>query len=379
MRIISILAVWVLSVACAAAQEEALPDSVITPYMAHEAAVQAGDLERAADTADQAWRAGERARIDIATLEVLAENAGVYAYRSGRYEVAAEAFLRAAELNRSGQTDPLVLARAYRSASDAQLRIGETRQAFISAERAVEALEGLPEMREREAETALALANMSTSRWIQNQYRRAGRYGEQAVQAARRAGIVELPIFGVAAFQAGAYYAYEERPLESSYWFAVATVLLSDVEEGMGANLREAAGAWGGSQRSELNPEGRASLMERLRLDNVYSEQDQLSAERQEPTVPEGWVDAVPVTRIPPRYPEGAAYAGAEGFALARFDVDAEGEPINIEIVYSIPYREFGEEAERAVRRWRYEPATQDGVPVIRRGIVTRLDFELAD
>jgi protein TonB len=33
----------------------------------------------------------------------------------------------------------------------------------------------------------------------------------------------------------------------------------------------------------------------------------------------------------------------------------------------------------RAVERWRYEPKVQDGAAVWRRGVVTRLDYELTE
>lgn len=377
MRIISVLTVWILAASVAFAQDAPLPESVTTPYLAYEAAVEAGDEQAAAEAAEQAWRAGAEVGIDASTLGVLAENAGFYGYRAGRFEIAAEALLNAAELNRSVSGDPMLLGRALRSASNAQLRLGHNRDAFSTAEDALGVLEGLPRTAEVEAEIALANATMSTSRWLRHHYRAAGRYGEQAVLAARRAGIAEASIFGVAAFQAGAYYSYEDEPLEAAYWFAVARATLDS--EGGSGDLRMAASAWSSAERGELDQDELSVLLERLREDAVYKPDFEREMEDESFMPAPGRVDAIPVRRVPPDYPTDALWAGVEGFALMRFDVNEEGRTENVEVVYSIPYREFGEEGLRTVRRWRYEPATENGVPVVRRGIVTRLDYLLAD
>ena len=377
MRIFSVLMVWLMAAATAFAQDEPLPESVSTAYLAYEAAVEAGDAQAAAEAAEQAWRAGLEAGIDAETLGVLAENAGYSAFRSARYELARDAFLSAAELNRAASGDPLLLARALRTASDAQMRLGENRQAERTAEDALEILEGLASRPEVDAEIAVANATISTSRWLRHYYRAAGRYGEQAVLAARRAGIADAALFGVAAFQAGAYYSYEDDPLEAAYWLTVAHATLD--AGGGGDDLRMAASAWSSAERAELDQDELSALLERLRQDEVYKPDFEREMEDESFMSVPGRVDAIPVRRFPPDYPTDALWAGVEGFALMRFDVNEEGRTENVEVVYSIPYREFGEEGLRSVRRWRYEPATEDGVPVVRRGMVTRLDYQLAD
>ncbi|WP_421859440.1 TonB family protein [Oceanicaulis sp.] len=377
MRFFSVLIVWLSATAMAIGQDEPLPDSVTTPYLAYEAAVEAGDDQAAAESSEQAWRAGRDARIAPSILATLAENAGFYARRTGRYDIAEDAFLNAAELNERSNGDAVVRARALRYASDAQLRQGEHRSAFLSSERGVEIIETLPASPAAETEAALAHAYMSSSRWARGQYQNAGFHGERAMQAARRAGIQTAPVFGVAAFQAGAYYSYEDRPLEAAYWMTVARTLLS--QGGGDSDLSDAAEAWGSMERAELNADQRAELFERLLADNVYKSVDESEVEANAFVAVEGFVDTVVIERRPPAYPRDAAWAGVEGIALMRFDVNEEGRPENVEVVYSIPYREFGEEGVRTVRRWRYEPATQDGVPIVRRGVTTRLDYQLAD
>ncbi|WP_306017017.1 energy transducer TonB [Oceanicaulis sp. MMSF_3324] len=377
MSIISTLIVSFLWTATAFAQDEALPESVTAPYLAFQAAEEAGDVQAAATAAEQAWRAGLEASISPAVLGVLAENAGYYAHHTGAYDLAEDAFLSAVEMNEQNNGDPVVRARALRYVSDAQYRKEEYRRAFITSERAVELLEPLSPAPAVDAEMALLHALMSSSRWVRGQYRNAGYHGERALLAARRAGIQNAAVFGVAAFQAGAYYSYEDQPFESAYWMTVARTLLS--EEGSGNDLRFAAGAWGDLERARLDAEERARLIERLREDDVYQPEYEAEQAEQVYDPEEGRVDAVPLERRPPQYPPEAAYAGIEGFALMRFDIDEEGRPMNVEVVYSIPFREFGEEGVRTVRRWTYQPATENGVPVVRRGVMTRLDYQLAD
>ncbi|WP_430430256.1 energy transducer TonB [Oceanicaulis sp.] len=377
MRFFSVLIVWLSVTAMAIGQDDSLPESVTTPYLAYEAAVEAGDEPAAAEAAEQAWRAALEASVDPAVLTILAENAGFASFRTADFETAEDAFLNAVEMNQQSAGDPLLRARSLRYVSDVQLRQGKSRQSFISAEAALEILEPLTPSEAVHMEIALSNAFMSSSRWARGQYRSAGRHGERAVRAARSAGIVQAPVFGVAAFQAGAYYSDDDQPMEAAYWFAVANSLLS--QAGTGRDLLAATRAWGSMEREELDSEDRIALLDRLRADNVYQPGYEEALQEAFSERGEGWVDAVARDRRAPQYPTDAARVGAEGFALMRFDVNADGRTENVEVVYSIPYREFGEAGERAVREWRYQPATRDGVPVARPGIVTNLQFEMAD
>lgn len=377
MRIFSVLMVWLLLASSAFSQDDALPQAVATPYLAYEAAVEAGDAQAAAEAAEQAWRAALAAGIDPSIVSVLAENAGLAAYSIGQFETAENAFLSAVEMNEQSAGDPFLRARALRYVSNIQLREGENRRSFSTAEDALDILEELPSAPHVDMEIALANVFMTSSHWVRGNYRSAGRYGERAVQAARRAGVVQAPVFGIAAFQTGAYYSIEDQPLEAAYWFAVANTVFSQTDSD--SDVRAAARAWGGMEREELDSDERAALLDRLRADAVYQAEYEESLLEAASGRGEGWVDAVAVNRRSPRYPEGAQWAGAEGYALMRFDVNAEGRTENVEIVYSIPYREFGEEGERAVRQWRYQPATQNGVPVVQTDIVTLLEFVMAN
>ena len=88
--------------------------------------------------------------------------------------------------------------------------------------------------------------------------------------------------------------------------------------------------------------------------------------------------DAQPIVRIPPQYPPRAAERGVEGSCWVRFDVTPDGTPTNINVT-RCDSSLFERSTIRAVERWRYEPRVDDGVAVWRRGVETRLDYQLQD
>lgn len=88
--------------------------------------------------------------------------------------------------------------------------------------------------------------------------------------------------------------------------------------------------------------------------------------------------DAHPLVRIPAQYPPRALERGVEGNCLMQFDVTPDGTPTNI-VALDCSSSLFERNSIRSVERWRYEPKIQDGTAVWRRGVQTRIDFQLAD
>lgn len=88
--------------------------------------------------------------------------------------------------------------------------------------------------------------------------------------------------------------------------------------------------------------------------------------------------NAQPLVRIPPQYPPRAAERGLEGSCTMTFDVTPDGTPTNI-VATSCTSSMFERASIRAVERWRYSPKVQDGVPVARRGVVTDINYTLAE
>ena len=88
--------------------------------------------------------------------------------------------------------------------------------------------------------------------------------------------------------------------------------------------------------------------------------------------------DAQPLVRIPAQYPPRAAERGIEGSCTMNFDVTPDGTPTNITAL-SCTSSLFERTSIRSVERWRYEPKIQDGTAVWRRGVQTRIDYQLED
>jgi len=361
----------------AIAQE--LPETVTTPYLAYEAAMEAGEAQAAAEAAEQAWRAGLAANIDADTLMVLADNAGQALIAVQENAKALEAIDHASELAEQLGSDPLLLAMMERSAVQVLVLLEEFSPAIRRGERTLDILEALEPSERQQAEVALTYQLLSAAQWSRGTYRQAGRYGERAVLAARAAGFADQPIFAVSAFHTGAYYSYRDRPLDAAYWFKVAEIILN--REYTQSNIYNASIAWGNFERDKLNDRERRSLLERLREDSVYQTVQELEKVESDWSVDsdQDFVGAVPVRRNPPRYPSNAVGIGAEGLALIQFDVNEQGRTENIEIIYALPYRDFGEASERAVRQWTYTPATRNGETVRHERLSTLMVFEMGN
>ena len=86
--------------------------------------------------------------------------------------------------------------------------------------------------------------------------------------------------------------------------------------------------------------------------------------------------DPVAIVEVKPGYSDEARRARYEGDTFLSVDVDARGRPKNVR-----PVRPLGlgldEEAIKALRQWRFRPATKDGEPV-EKTIFIEIDFRLS-
>lgn len=87
--------------------------------------------------------------------------------------------------------------------------------------------------------------------------------------------------------------------------------------------------------------------------------------------------EAVPVVRVNPIYPSGAAQRGIEGYATIKFTIGPSGNVTDAEVIGSDPPGVFDRAALKAIRRWRYDPKLVDGRPVARPNQRVTLTFEL--
>jgi protein TonB len=68
-----------------------------------------------------------------------------------------------------------------------------------------------------------------------------------------------------------------------------------------------------------------------------------------------------------------------KGWVLLSFDIDSNGNPINIKVLESNPSIVFDKEAVIALEKWKFKPKVVNGVPVAQKEMQVRLDFELND
>ncbi|MEM7729694.1 MAG: energy transducer TonB [Pseudomonadota bacterium] len=85
--------------------------------------------------------------------------------------------------------------------------------------------------------------------------------------------------------------------------------------------------------------------------------------------------DAQPLVRIPPIMPPRAEKSG---HCKVRFNVSPEGQPFDVVATYCTQSL-FERPTIRSVQKWKYNPKIQDGLPVGRTGVESKITFRLAD
>ena len=87
--------------------------------------------------------------------------------------------------------------------------------------------------------------------------------------------------------------------------------------------------------------------------------------------------DIVPLVRVDPEYPPRAKQQGIEGWVEIEFTISPVGTVEDAVVIAANPSFVFDRAALRAVRKWRYNPKTEQGVAVARAGVQVRLRFEI--
>ncbi|MDO4709984.1 MAG: TonB family protein [Pseudomonadota bacterium] len=75
----------------------------------------------------------------------------------------------------------------------------------------------------------------------------------------------------------------------------------------------------------------------------------------------------VPIRQPAPRYPRNALRNGIGGVVQLQVDVGPDGVPTSVSLIRSSGSRELDRAATEAVRRWRFQPATENGQPTVGR------------
>ncbi|QOL27034.1 energy transducer TonB [Thalassotalea sp. LPB0316] len=87
--------------------------------------------------------------------------------------------------------------------------------------------------------------------------------------------------------------------------------------------------------------------------------------------------NAVPIKRVAARYPTNEARAGREGWVVLSYVIETDGEVSGIVIEDSSGSSQFEREAIRAVEKWQFSPAIEDGKPVTQCKNTVQLDFKM--
>ena len=88
-------------------------------------------------------------------------------------------------------------------------------------------------------------------------------------------------------------------------------------------------------------------------------------------------VSALPVVRVPPKYPKKAALEGIEGWVKLAFSVNEIGHVINARVVDAEPKRVFDSAARKALKKWKYKPKMVDGTAVVQNDQFVVLEFNM--
>ena len=87
--------------------------------------------------------------------------------------------------------------------------------------------------------------------------------------------------------------------------------------------------------------------------------------------------EATPIVRIDPKYPVQAARDGKEGWVKLSFTINETGGVDDVKVIEAQPRRIFDRAAVRALKKWKYKPKIEDGVPVKQFEQKVQLDFSL--
>jgi protein TonB len=89
--------------------------------------------------------------------------------------------------------------------------------------------------------------------------------------------------------------------------------------------------------------------------------------------------DTIPLVRVQPLYPPAAAERRIEGWVKLRFTIGTTGAVKKPQVIDADPGGIFDRAAIQAIRKWKYKPRIENGVPVETRGAKVKLSFKLED
>jgi periplasmic protein TonB len=86
---------------------------------------------------------------------------------------------------------------------------------------------------------------------------------------------------------------------------------------------------------------------------------------------------AIPILKVAPQYPRRAQTRGIEGYVDLMFDISPMGKTENIRVIYADPEGYFERASIKALAKWKYKAAMEDGEGQVQKNQATRIKFEL--
>jgi TonB family protein len=91
----------------------------------------------------------------------------------------------------------------------------------------------------------------------------------------------------------------------------------------------------------------------------------------------EGITPGSAIMRVEPLYPVAEARRGAEGWVKLSFVILQDGSVVEPVVVDSSGNRGFEREAKKALKKWKYSPAMEDGKPIVHCANTVQLNFRI--
>lgn len=88
-------------------------------------------------------------------------------------------------------------------------------------------------------------------------------------------------------------------------------------------------------------------------------------------------VNAKAIERVAPKYPINEARKGNEAWVVVSYVIEDDGQVSNLLIEDSIGSKKFHRAAKEAVKKWRYEPAMENGEPITQCQNTVQLNFSM--
>lgn len=346
-----VLAICIAAAAFFLPAAHALPPSVMEPYRAYMAAIEADDLTSAVTHAEAAYRAGLAANIDIETLAGLAENRAQILHDSARYEAAASAWDDLSALAPGHET--------LAQAASAYLLAGNNAAAAARAQALLATGRGLSQDLSYLGRYVIAVEAGSAGF--------AATTGGEAFQRGRAPDIVQdLMREGVRQLERrdqAAEFTYAALAAGAARGIGLHASVVTHLEfwsDGVDLTPQEAERASGRLVESAF-----ADLLVRQGVFPLPGRENPAATELSQSGITHGTQPEYPMTR--PRY----------ALTVVRFDTSEAGLTENIEVVFAVPDNSvFHRGSIRAVERWTYEPLIEDGAAVRREAVETSFRFE---